>query len=134
MEIKEAILRFLEYCELDKNLSLKSIKMYGYYLLFFQGWLKSDEFPVEKIDENTIRNFRLYLSHQYKNPFKGELKRQTQNYFLVALRSCLRYLAKKGKDVLAPDVIELGKGADRTIKFLSPEDLKKLFDAVDTSR
>ena len=36
MGIKEALLRFLEYSELDRNLSLKTVKMYGYYLLFFQ--------------------------------------------------------------------------------------------------
>ena len=86
MDIKEAILRFLEYCELDRNLSLKTVRMYGYYLNFFQKWLllshKTENFKVEKIDDNIVRNFRLYLSHEYKNPYKGVLKRQTQNYFL----------------------------------------------------
>src|SRR3989344_9497329 len=99
MGIKEAVLRFLEYSELDRQLSLKTVKMYGYYLFFFQSWLlktnKVDDFKVEEIDDNLIRNFRLYLSHQYKNKFKGELKRQTQNYFLVALRSFFRYLIKQ---------------------------------------
>ena len=135
--IKEAIQEFLEYCDLDKNLSQKTIRMYSYYLIFFNNWIcakrDKDEATVESITDEDVKAYRLYLSRKYKNPFKGELKRQTQNYFLVALRSFLRYLAKKGKDVLAPDVIELGKRADRTIKFLSPEDLKKLFDAVDTS-
>ena len=94
--MKEAVLRFLEYCELDRNLSIKTVRMYGYYMQFFQSWLleskKAVDFEVEKIDENMIRDFRLYLSHSYKNPFKGNLKRQTQNYFLVALRSFFRYL------------------------------------------
>lgn len=39
MDINEAVLRFLEYCELDKNLSLKTVRMYGYYLNFFKQWL-----------------------------------------------------------------------------------------------
>src|SRR3989344_2784218 len=104
MSVKEAVLRFLEYSELDRNLSLKTVKMYGYYLLFFQSWLlkyktlitkhETSDYEVEKIDENMIREFRLYLSHQYKNKFKGQLKRQTQNYFLVALRSFFRYLIR----------------------------------------
>ncbi|NMB83889.1 tyrosine-type recombinase/integrase [Candidatus Roizmanbacteria bacterium] len=136
MGTKEAVLRFLEYCELDKNLSLRTVKMYGYYLFFFQDWLlKSlnvDDFPVEKIDDNTVRNFRLYLSHQYKNPYKGDLKRQTQSYFLVALRSLFRYLIKQKKAVLAPEMIELGKQRDRHIKYLLPEDLDRLFAVVDT--
>lgn len=137
MGIKEAVLRFLEYCELDRNLSLKTVKMYGYYLYFFQNWLLKtknvSDFEVEKIDEEIIRNFRLYLSHQYKNPNKGVLTRQTQNYFLIAIRSLLRYLVKQRLKVLSPDSVELGKQRDRSIKFLTPEDLQRLFAAVDTS-
>src|SRR3989338_3967668 len=137
MGIKEAQLRFLEYSELDRNLSLKTVKMYGYYLLFFQAWLftqtKTDDFEVEKIDENIVRNFRLYLSHNYKNVSKGPLKRQTQNYFLVALRSFFRYLIKQKLPVLSPDMIELGKLRDRNIKFLSENDLERLFRSVDTT-
>lgn len=138
MGVKEAVLRFLEYCELDKNLSRRTVRMYGYYLEFFRDWLiknyaKDGDMPVDKIDEGMIRNFRLFLSNQYKNPFKGELKRQTQNYFLVALRSFFRFLLKQKINVLPPEMIELGKSTDRAIKFLSPEDLERLFASVDTS-
>lgn len=153
MGIKEAVIRFLEYCELDRNLSLKTVRMYGYYLQFFESWLLNSktpevssrgsstsgvsvvarDFPVEKIDENTIRNFRLYISHEYKNEFKGQLKRQTQNYFLVALRSFFRYLIKQKVNVMPPEMIELGKSRDRTIKFLSEEELDRLFTSIDTS-
>ena len=140
MSIKEAVLRFLEYCELDKNLSLKTVKMYGYYLQFFQNWVvqsakiknQSEDANIEDINEETIRNFRLYLSHQYKNPFKGVLARQTQTYFLVAIRSMLRYLIKQHVKVISPEMIELGKQRDRNIKFLSPENLNRLFNIVDT--
>src|SRR3990167_6308661 len=136
MGIKEAILRFLEYSELDRNLSLKTVKMYGYYLLFFQSWLlksnKVNDFRVEDVDENTIREFRLYLSHQYKNKFKGELKRQTQNYFLVALRSFFRYLVKQKINTISPEMIELGKQRDRNIKYLLEDELERLFKAIET--
>lgn len=150
MGINEAVLRFLEYCELDKNLSKKTVRMYGYYLEFFKDWLingkrsnkqelkekseefklKEPDFDVKDIDEKVIRNFRLYLSREYRNPYKGDLKRQTQNYFLVALRSFFRYLIKQNMKVISPEMIELGKQGDRTIKFLSSEDLEKLFSAV----
>lgn len=140
MGIKEAVLRFLEYCELDRNLSVRTVRMYGYYLQFFQSWLlqshspaeKDANFPVGKIDENIVRNFRLFLSHQYKNPHKGQLKRQTQNYFLVALRSFFRYLVKQKIGSLAPEMVELGKLGDRSIKHLQPEDLQRLFASIDT--
>lgn len=135
MELKTAIDRFLEYCELDKNLSQKTVRMYSYYLRFFQDWMQKDgkEWKVEEIDEETVRNYRLYLAREYFNPFKGELKRQTQNYFLVALRSFFRFLIKKNHKVLSPEQIELGKMNDRTIKFLTDEQVTNLLNAPDTS-
>jgi len=142
MVIDEAILQFLEYCELDKNLSQKTIKMYSYYLNFFKEWLikvqsskfKVQSYEVEKITEDTIRQFRLYLSRDYFNPYKGELKRQTQNYFLVALRSFFRFLIRKKFKVIAPEMIELGKMRDRNIKFLLEEELKKLMETPNTQK
>lgn len=108
--------------------------MYGYYLEFFKKWLfaslKIKNFDVTKIDEKIIRDFRLFISHEYKNPYKGVLKRQTQNYFLVALRSFFRYLLREKVAVISPEMIDLGKNRDRNIKFIAPDDLKKLFAAV----
>ena len=150
MTLKECVLRFLEYCELDKNLSKKTVRMYGYYMQFFQSWVEEKspianitfapnqepirgDVDIKKIDEEVIRRFRLYLSNEYKNPFKGDLKRQTQNYFLVALRSFFKFLLKKKLANISPEVIELGKNRDRAIKYLSPEDLERLFNSVDFS-
>ncbi|OGK16734.1 hypothetical protein A2690_04930 [Candidatus Roizmanbacteria bacterium RIFCSPHIGHO2_01_FULL_39_12b] len=139
MNLKEAIARFLEYCELDRNLSQKTVRMYAYYMHFFQDWVEKkyqkspSEYEVQNIDENTVRDFRLYLSRDYFNQYKGELKRQTQNYFLVALRSFFRFLIKKGNKTLSPEQIDLGKVTDRQIKFLEPAEMQRLFDAVETS-
>ena len=134
MEIKEAILRFLEYCELTKQLSPKTIKMYDHYLVFFKNWILQGKknFLVEEITDETIRRFRLYLSQSYKNPFKGPLKRQTQNYFLVALRSFLRYLIRQKLKVISPEMVELGKKEERDLKILSEDKLKSLFQIIDT--
>ncbi len=137
MKVGLAIDRFLEYCELDKNLSPSTVRMYTYYLNFFKKWLSQrmgkKEMEVEEIDRDLIRKFRLYLSREYKNPYKGNLKRQSQIYFLVALRSLFRYLLKQDLKVISPEVIELGKKRDRTIKFLLPEELERLFSSVNTS-
>ena len=136
MGIKEATLRFLEYCELDRGLSVKTVRMYGYYIEFFQNWLlktnNSEDFDVEKVDEETIRNFRLYLSHTYKNPYKGDLKRQTQNYFLVALRSFFKFLTKQKLPVLSAEMIDLAKTRDLDIKHLQKNQLEDLFKSVNT--
>lgn len=153
MLLREAIDRFLEYCELDKNLSQRTVRMYSYYMEFFYEWMttgqrasqampalegssvsedestQKKDINVEDITEETIRNFRLYLSRDYFNPFKGELKRQTQNYFLVALRSLFRFLIRKGHNTLSPEQIDLGKTKDRTVKFLHNDEVEKLLHA-----
>lgn len=140
MELKEAVDRFLEYCELDKNLSQKTIRMYSYYLNFFRIWITDHHSKrvkinsVEEITDETIRDFRLYLSREYFNQYKGELKKQTQGYFLVALRSFFRFLIKKKMKVMPPEMIELGKVADREIKHLDEGDVEKLLSSPDTNK
>jgi len=139
MNLKEAIDRFLEYCELDRNLSQKTVRMYAYYMKFFQKWInrknpeKSSTLKIENITEEDVRNFRLYLSRDYHNPYKGDLKQQTQNYFLVALRSFFRFCIKKGHKTLSPEQIDLGKVSDREIQVLDAAEMQILFDAVDVS-
>ncbi|MCL4390568.1 MAG: tyrosine-type recombinase/integrase [Patescibacteria group bacterium] len=126
--LNKQITDFLEYCELDRNLSPLTVKMYGYYLATFAGWLGD-----RAITEDTIREYRLYLS-RYVNPVKGPLAKSTQGYFLIAIRAMLRFLNKKGIKTLAPDQIELGKNRDRQIKFLAHEQLERLIAAPDTSK
>jgi len=112
--------------------------MYGYYLNFFSEWAQKN-FPddvtdVTKISDQHLRRFRLYLSQVYKNQYKGPLKRQSQNYFLIALRSLLRFLIREEVSVMSPDKIDLGKTRDRDIKFLTPEDLNRLFQTPNVKR
>ncbi|OGK19208.1 hypothetical protein A3D80_02230 [Candidatus Roizmanbacteria bacterium RIFCSPHIGHO2_02_FULL_40_13b] len=152
MLLKEGIDRFLEYCDLDRNLSQKTVKMYAYYLKFFEEWTKKEGgkwkmeggleggglpagrqgLSVEKVDEEMVRQFRLYLSREYFNPYKGELKRQTQNYFLVALRSFFRFLARKDIKALSPEKIDLGKMGERQVKVLNNDQVTSLLSSPDT--
>lgn len=136
MSLNDAVLQFLEFCELDRNLSPRTVRMYGYYLNFFKSWVEQNHskiaLDITKLTDREVRLFRLYLSQQYKNKYKGPLKRQSQNYFLIALRSLLRHLIREEIEVLSPDKIELGKTRDREIKFLAPSDLERLFAVVNT--
>src|SRR6202022_4989552 len=50
---------------------------------------------------------------------------------LIALRSLLPYWTRQGLEVLAPDRIELGKSASRSLKFLDPDQLRRLLAAPD---
>jgi len=129
----EYITDFLEYCELDRGLSPLTVKMYGYYLESFSGWLAANDRAVKPsgLDEELIRDYRLYLS-RYVNPVKGPLAKSTQNYFLIAIRAFVRFLNRKGIKTLSPDQIDLGKNRDRQLKFLSKEQLEQLLTQPDT--
>ncbi len=125
---------FLEYCEIDRGLSTLTVKMYGYYLGTFAQWLtenKLDPGPTGLTPE-MVRDYRIYLSRKI-NPFKGPLARSTQNYFLIAIRAFLRFLAKTNIRALPADQIELSKNRDRSIKFLDNDQLQRLLAAPDTS-
>ena len=122
--------QFLEYCELDKNLSPSTLKMYRYYLETFNQWLvkNAGDLTPDKLSPEIIRSYRLYLS-RYVNPIKGPLKRTTQLYFLIAIRTLLHFFALRGIKSMPADQIELGKGRDRTIKFLDEGQLERLLSS-----
>lgn len=129
--LKDQINSFLEYCEIDRNLSPGTVKMYRYYLEKFSKWIDLQgfkSFTYKEITSEIIRKYRLFLSH-YINPHKGPLKRNTQTYFLVAIRAFLRHLGRLGFKAISPEQIELGKNRDRSIKFLSSEQLFRLLNA-----
>ena len=126
--------KFLDYCVLDKNLTSGTVKLYNYYLSSFLSWLspKYGDLKPEELNKDQIRGFRLYLTEKV-HPFKGPLKRNTQNYFLVAIRAFLNYLAWENIKTISANQVELGKERDRNLKFLSVDQLEKLLSVVDTS-
>lgn len=129
--IKQLIEEFLEYCEIDRNLSPGTLKMYKYYLRRFTEWLKL-QFPKEVYPQDLtielIRKYRLFLSN-YVNPIKGPLKKNTQSYFLITIRAFLRHLGRSGIKTISAEQIELGKTRDRSVKFLNADQLRKLLNA-----
>jgi len=129
------ILDFLEYCELDQNLSPATVKMYDYYLHHFAKWAR-DEFGREvKLKDLTpplIRKYRLCLSRLKSSKTKEPLAKTTQRYFVVALRSLVSFLEKQDLEVIASTRIELGKAEGRSLKFLEEKQLRQLFTACET--
>ena len=127
---------FLEYLEIERNLSPLTIRDYRHYLSNFITW-SSTNFPVNKPSDITVelvRKYRVYLAH-YNSPNGGlPLKKVTQNYYVIALRSFLRYLARKDLDVVAPDKIELPKTESRSLKFLDRDQLERLLAQPNLSK
>ncbi len=129
----DVVLDYLEFCEIEKNLSQNTIKMYHFYLTDFGQWsrdfLKKDVFSIEDIDDELVKKYRINLNRRLSSKSKMEYKRSTQKTFLVALRAFLKYLVvEKNLEILSPEKILLGKSEDRIPKFLNDQQMKKLFE------
>lgn len=125
MTLSALITDFLEYLELERNASQLTIRNYDHYLKCFLEFAKDIE--PKDIDLQAVRRYKLFLSGK-------PLKKVTQNYFLIALRSFLRYLAKVNVKTLPPEKVELGDQDPRPLKILDDSALKQLLDAPDTTK
>lgn len=133
-EIERLKREFLEYIEVEKGRSLKTVENYDRYLSRFIEYSKIKD-PSD-IKSEVVREYRLWLNRQStgNNRATGEtLKKKTQNYYLIALRAFLKYLAKRSVKSLAPEVIELAKVGERSIDLISSSELGRLMSAPDGS-
>jgi len=120
---------FLEYLEIEQNRSQKTIQNYDHYLtrlLDFAG----DDLKVSGIDVELLRKWRLWLNRLGTN-VSDELQKNTLNYHLIALRSFLKYCAKRDIPALVPEKVELAKVVRKQVTFLTPEELQRMFDEPD---
>lgn len=131
--IKDLFSDYLDWLELEKGLSDKSQENYSRFLKKFFYFLKINKIENIKPHELTkdhIWKYRLFLSRKYLQKDKKPLKRSTQNYYLIALRSLLSYFTEKDILSLPPEKIKLPKEKEeRTVNFLTLEQIKKLLDA-----
>lgn len=139
MDLQNFIKDFLEYLEIERNVSQLTIRNYAHYLKRFLGFLETNSLspavkPVKTsaITSESIRQYRLYLS-RFVDAHDISLKRVTQNYHLIALRSFLKYLLKRDIAVVAPDKIDLPKAESRSIKFLEREQVDRLLNMPEIS-
>ncbi len=132
----ERVRGFLEACEIDRNLSPLTIRQYDHYLGNLLGWLGREEPEVKDLPDLTtevVRRYKLALARHVNEHTGRALSRASQTYFLIALRSMLRYWSLQGLEVLAPDRIELGKAPSRSLKFLDADQLRRLLAAPDVN-
>jgi len=134
-EIQELKQDFLEYIEIERGRSIKTVENYDRYLTRFIQ--KQDIKKLSDITNRAIRDFRLWLNRQESNKTVGvgqkggTLKKNTQNYYLIALRTFLKYLIKQGYKALAPDQIELAKVSERSIDLISIKELNRIISGPD---
>ncbi|HHX58482.1 MAG TPA: tyrosine-type recombinase/integrase [Candidatus Moranbacteria bacterium] len=125
---------FLEHLEVNLGRSVKTIENYDRYLKQFLSWAKKEKAVTspEQITEDLVHKYRVYLNRLENGRRKGELlSRATQNYYIIALRSFLKYLAKKDINSLSPDKIDLAKAEGRQVDFLDFNEVQLLIKATD---
>lgn len=125
--------QFLEYVEIERGRALKTVENYDHYLSVFLEQTKAKK-PSD-INDNLVREFRLWLNRQpLKNLGKPNetLGRKTQNYYLIALRAFLKYLAKQEIKSMPPERIELAKVPERSLDLITDAELERLLKAPET--
>jgi len=131
MELEKLKRQFLEHLEIEKGRSLKTVENYDRYLNRFFSYAKISN--AREITEDTVRNYRLWLNRQpttnNKQPTTGTLKKNTQNYYLIALRAFLKYLSAREIPSLSAEKIELAKVSERSLDLISSEELERLLSA-----
>ena len=130
-EIERYKREFLEYMEIERGASLKTVRNYDHYLSRFIEM--SGVSSVSGITDEVLRTFRLELNRSpgvfVKGQARATMKKNTQNYYLIALRRFLKYLMKRGITSLSPDRIELAKVGGRHLDLISTNELTRLLSA-----
>lgn len=119
-ELQKYIGDYLDHLEIEKNRSKKTRENYERYLSVFVDMTKAEK--LSDINDDLIRKFRIDLAAK-------EIKKNTQSYYVIALRNFLKYLTKRGIESVPPERVELPKAERSDIEVLEYKDLERLLKA-----
>lgn len=129
--MSDLLIDFIEYIEIERGRSQKTAENYHHYLQRLVEF--SDDIEVEKIDDDLVRKWRLWLN-RFKDDHGQPLTKNTQSYHLIALRSFLKYCTKRNLEVLPSDRIELPKTTRKQVTFLNEDELNRLLQQPDIGK
>lgn len=136
--IPSHINNFLDWLDIEKGLSSKSQESYSRFIKKFLDWLKIKKLgnlKPHELSPDHIWQYRVFLSRHSPTHLGKQLKKSTQNYYLIALRSLLNYFANRDILSLPAEKIKLARDKDeRQVRFLTLEKLEKLFSAPDINK
>ena len=135
--LAEHLKDFLEYIEIERGLAKSTQISYRRGMERLKGWLNSENKGQIKPHELTAEDlwqYRLYLVRS-TDRFGKPLSKGTQNFYLIILRQMLAYLSFRDIVALPSRKVTLAKITDqqKTIKFLTTEQIRKLMEAPDTN-
>jgi site-specific recombinase XerD len=136
--LREYLVPFLEFCEVEKGLADNTQRTYRHFLRVFFDWLKkhgNERLAPEELNAEHIWDYRLYLAQKHRTPTGNYLTKRSQNLYLVALRAFLEFLAERGIDTVASSKIKLAKyKPNETIPFLDPQEIEAMLALPDVSK
>ncbi|MFI5240546.1 MAG: site-specific tyrosine recombinase/integron integrase [Candidatus Saccharimonadia bacterium] len=127
--ISELVTDFLEYLEIEQNRSQRTIANYDLYLRRLAEF--SDDCDIKELDDEMIRKWRLWLN-RLEDQTGQPISKTTQNYHLIALRSFLKFVSKRGIKAIASDRIELARVKRPQVSFLEIEEVGRLVSVIPT--
>lgn len=129
---KKALQLFIQHLEIERNLSKLTIRNYHFYLNFFIDWLleKKKIQDLTQFNNELLRDYRLFLA-RYQNSRGELLSKKTQTFYLIALRSFLKWLVKNDLAVLNPEKIDLPKSDSIHMKYSPVEGILKMMEMTD---
>ena len=137
VNIKELKTQFLEYIEIEKGRAVKTVVSYDRYLSLFINQTKIKD--AKDVTNEKVREFRIWLNRRpgakayhlfgQAPATGGTMSKKTQNYYLIALRTFLKFLTRRGITSLPADNIELAKVGERSIDVISHTELQRLMEA-----
>src|SRR3990167_5132786 len=124
-DLKGLKTQFLEYIEIEKGRSVKTVENYDRYLRRFLEYAKVKS--PSQITEQMVREFRITLNRS--GGVSGTMKKNTQNYHLIALRAFLKFIRKRDIESLNPERIELAKTSGRDLDLITADELNRIMKA-----
>lgn len=121
LQIEKLMKDYFDYLQIEKNRSPRTKAVYERALKKFIAFAKIEK--PQDITNDKIRAFRIFLAE------KGDLKKNTQGYYVIAIRNFLKYLVKRDIPALTPEKIELPQMPKRQIEILEYKDLEKLLES-----
>ncbi|MCX6741378.1 MAG: tyrosine-type recombinase/integrase [Candidatus Parcubacteria bacterium] len=134
--------QFLKYLATEKNRTPQTVANYNFYLTRFLSWAKITE--PKKIDSLLIKNYQLWLARpastrplrpqseasvergERTDHFGKPLKKSTQNYHLIALRSWLKFLEKNNFQAANFTNVKLNRAEPNICQTLSAAELTEI--------
>lgn len=128
--LQKLVDRFLEHLEIELDRAPRTLANYHRSLEKFLAWSGAEnpgDITLEK-----IREYRILLNRSENG--RGEnLKKVTQAFHVVVLRSFLKFLAKDDIACVSAEKVEIGKSPMRQIDYLEYDEVERLIGAASGS-